>query len=310
MITDLMEEAVDALFYFGRFRMEEATEKLADTLTKAAAGDSDAFTSLMLQLEPKLRATIKARTHGSLQPSEIDDVMQSVWVEVFEKGLLQKVAGPRNLMALLSTVAKNKAINASKEKAKAGVTHRSTTALGPLSPGVVKAGRGASQLSMAQKKIVRKAVTKALAKAKLKPEERLYVSMLFGMDPGGDLHVADYGGDLERAKKAGMTGSDNSISSRATRIKLKFLRHFCTDRELCDLLPPGRARTQITKIAGLGQNACKGVKDTCMDDEDADDVVTEFAYRIGALSEADPQNVEGDAGELVLSWLTETLAGT
>lgn len=310
MIADLMEQAVDAVLYFGRFRLEEATEKLVDIVTKAAGGDHDAFSALMQRLDSKLRATIRVRSRGTLNGSDIDDVLQDVWMEVWAKGVLKKLTSPEGVVPLLNAIAKNKAINASKAKARAGAKRTSASDIAPVSIGVTKAGRGGGQLSAADKKIVRKAVTKALAKAKLKPDERLFVSMLFGTTPGGVLQipgkqVPGSAQDVARAKRAGRTGADKTISAWASRIKRKFLRHFCTDRDLCDLLPSGRARSQLTKIPGLGQNACKNVKGSCMDDE-----VVAFAHMIGALHEGHPQNVEGEADELVLSWLTETLAGT
>jgi len=304
-ITDLMEEAVDALLYFGRFDLSEAAEKLADLVTKAAAGDRDAFAALMRRLEPKLRAVIKARSRGSLQPADVDDVLQSVWVEVFEKGVLQKLNSPEGVVPMLNAIAKNMTLNAAQLRARQGATSR-RAAIAPGATGVAKPGRrrGGGQLSSADKKIVRKAVTRGLAKAKLAPDERMFIAMAFGLTPGGEAQLPDYGSDVERAKKVGKTGNDKTLSAWSSRVKRRFLRHFCTDKELCDLLPSGRSRSRTNQIPGLGQNACKNVKDSCVEDE-----VVAFAHRLGALTEGHPQNVEGEATELVLSWLTETLAG-
>jgi DNA-directed RNA polymerase specialized sigma24 family protein len=302
-----MEQAVDAALFFGRFRLEEASGRLVDLVKRAATGDAGAFNSLIIKLEPRLRATARARSRGSLSDYDIDDVLQNTWMEMMKPGALAKFADkPEGLVPFMHAIVKNKTINMSKAKTRAGKTYRSMGKLVPAAPGVALTGRGRGKLSAAEKKVVRRAVNRALAKAALTDKERMFIAMLFG----GEDVVPGYGRDVKLAKKVGVeTGKTHKtvpgVGAWAYKTKQKFLRHFCTDQELCDLLPSGRALTKAVKIPGLGQNACKGVKDSCTESE-----VTVFAHRAHLLDEDHPKIDEGKAVELVLSWLTEVLAGT
>lgn len=304
-MASLMEQAIDATLYFGRFRLEEADRRLADIIKKAAAGDTDAFNSLVIKLEPKLRATARARSRGVLSDDDIDDVMQDAWMEMMKPAVLDKFADdPGGLVPFMHSVVKNKTINMGRAKARAGKTYKHI-GVDPATLGAMKAGRGGGKLSAAERRIVRKAVTKALAKAKLTPQERMFVAMLFGQ---GD--VPEYGGDVAKAGLVGIrTGKTHKtvkgVGTWAFKAKRKFLRHFCTDKALCDLLPSGRGRTKVTKIPGLGAGACKGVEGSCVESDAAT-----FAHRVCLLDEGHPEIDEGDAGELVLSWLTDVLART
>jgi DNA-directed RNA polymerase specialized sigma24 family protein len=309
-MTALMEAAIDATLYFGRFDLAEAGDRLADLVARAAGGDSDALNTLMVRLEPKLRTVIKARSRGSLGADEIDDVVQDIWVDVWEKKVLGKLATPQGVVPMLAAIARNKTINASKAKAKAGRTHTSDSDVEPSSDSSLRYSHGRiTNLGPDAKKVVRRAVTRALAKAKLTPQERVFVSMMFGMTTGGELQVPTKSGHQAAARKAGKTGTDAAVSIWGSRARKKFLQHFCTDKELCALLPAGRERSALTTLPGLlpksGDYACKGVKDSCMESS-----VVAFASRVAVLAEGHEQIDEGKAGELVLSWLTEALART
>lgn len=299
----LMEQAVDVVLWFGRFRLEEASERLVDLVTRAVAGESDALNTLVTRLEPKLRAVAQTRSRGSLQGADIDNVLQDSWVKLLKPGALNRFADkPEDLIPFLYRIVQNQTLSAITVKSRAERKHRSLD-IDPISPGKAGTRGSGSRLSQAEKKVVRRAVTRALAKAKLAPQERLFVSMLFGVTTGGEMKLPDYGKDVTRAKLVGV--KEKSISGWTSRTKQKFLQHFCTDKELCDLLPPGRARDKITRIKGLGQNACKGVGGSCMESD-----VVAFAHRVLPLVEDHPQIGESEAGELVLSWLTEVLAET
>jgi DNA-directed RNA polymerase specialized sigma24 family protein len=283
-------EAVDATLYFSRFRLAEASESVKSLVAKAVNGDKDAFATLFAKLTPKLKAVIRRKSRG-MQETDVEDVLADVWLGVVSKGLDKHKAKPEGLIPYLVKSVKNRAITAGKKASRYGSTHL------PVQPGAIGIAKKGG-LSEKEKKVVRAAVTRALAAAKLSKQEKALIVQMFGV-AGNELKLPDYGKDLEIAKAAGVGGKKGSVSSKLTRAKKKFLQQFCTDQALCDLIPSGHRRDLEKKIPGLGVNVCKDVPGSC---------VEEFAAGLLGLTEEDARIEESEAEELVLSWLTEVLA--
>jgi DNA-directed RNA polymerase specialized sigma24 family protein len=274
---------------------------LADLIAKAAAGNGDAFTRLYNKYSPVLKQAAKGKAKGAAV-SQVDDIVQNTWLKFYEKELgkiAKKIADgqkdPGFLVAVLKRSVMNATMDANKKAARKGLSYHAKG----IEPSSAGRPRQEKKLGVGSRKIIRAAFKRALAKANLKPNERIFIGMLFG---GGEGFAAPkYGSIVPIAKKAGIGKGkiDKQVGALANKTKTKFLKHFCNDKELCDLLPHykgklGRAKTKGVKIPGLGANVCKDVG-----------VCTEFFWKLSG----DHFIVEDEsiAEDLVLSWLMGAL---
>jgi hypothetical protein len=284
-------------------KLSKADAQLATTIQKAANKDSAAFTLLYNKYTPMLLRLAKSKAKGAAR-SDVEDIVQTVFTKFYEKEL-PKIAkqitdghkDPGFLVAVLKRSVMNATISANQAAGRKGMSHKRILDVEPSAQGL--AGRE-KRLGAGSRKIVRAAFKRALAKANLKPEERIFIGMLFS-GPGG-FDAPQYGAAAALAQKAGMGKgkSQGQIGALATKAKTRFLKFFCNDKELCALLPHykgklGRARTKGVKIPGLGANICKDVG-----------ACTEFFWKLtGDHIIVEDESV---AEDLVLSWLMGVLS--
>jgi len=212
---------------------------------------------------------------------DAEDVVQDALTAVLVKpdALKRFAADPKGVIPFLHATVKNKALN------KRGKNARSRSTADPSQ--LPATGRGA--LGPKAKQVVRDAIKRALKTASLSKQEREFLAAMFG---GEEIEGTHYGAAGKLGQKAGLS------SPQQTRARDKFLKKLCTDRELCDLIPSGRARSGSKKLPGLPTNICQRVAGSC---------VEEFAASIYGLQEDAPW-LRGDAAaELVLSWIGDAL---
>lgn len=271
-------------------------QALKAAIVKAGEGDPNAFTQLYTEFTPLLKTVARAKARGGAV-SDVDDIVQTVFVKFYEKEL-KKVAkliasGKKDvgyLVALLKRSTLNATVDANRAAGKRGMTGGRST---DIDPAGALTGRD-KHLGAESRKVVRAAFQRALKSPKLKKDEREYIQALFSDGPEG-FAVPTHGNTGEIQKKLGIK------SARGTKIKTKFLKLFCNDKELCALLPRhkgrlGRARDISKGIPGLAKagNVCKGVG-----------VCTEFFWRL--TGDHFLVEDEGTAEDLVLSWLMGVL---
>lgn len=278
-MSSLLEEAVDAHLFFSRPIDEAESPKLVALATKAVAGDANALNDLIVALQKNLLATARAVIKD---PQHAEDVVQDALMAVLAKpkSLERFKNDPKGVIPFIHKTVKNKALNVRSKMARG----RSTA-----DPSQLPA-KGAAGFGPKAKQIVRDAIQRALKGAKLSKAERAFLTTLWG---GEEIKGTAYGA-------AGKAGKEHGLKShQQTRARDKFLKALCTDQELCDLIPSGRARAGAKALPGLPTNLCKGVAGSC---------VEEFAARLYGLNE-DASWLQGDgAADLVLSWLGDVLS--
>lgn len=277
--------------------------KLDDLIVKAAEGDSGAFEQLHRKFVGPLTQVAKTKAKGAAK-ADVDDIVQETFLKFFTTELPKfaeklKTKGVRatDLRGWLQRVVINAVIDANRKAARKGISHRRIGDDEPAAGEV--AGGSEKHLGERAKKVVRAAYKRALAKAKLKPAERKFIMALFGHT---EFKVPEHGDLTPAAKQAGLGKgkTDKQIGAIANKAKKKFLKFFCTDKELCDLLPSfkgerGRARDVTKKIPGLGGNICK------------DHACEEVEFLVGLLGEEYAGFDQGSAQDLVLSWIARNL---
>ena len=279
-MSSLLEEAVNAHLFFHRPISEAESPKLVALAKKAVEGDMGALNDLITSLQRNLVATAKAVVKN---PDDAEDVVQDALMAVLGKpdSIKRFKNDPKGVIPFLHKTVRNKAINLGKKLSRGKST---------ADPSTLPAASTPSRLGDEAKKVVRDAIKRALESTKLSKAERAFLTDMFG---GEDIKGTEYGAAGKLGKKHGVP------SHQQTRARDKFLKQLCTDKELCDLLPSGRARKHGAKIAGLPTNICDKVKGSCVED---------FAAHLYGLNE-DASWLRGDAAaDLVLSWISGVLA--
>jgi DNA-directed RNA polymerase specialized sigma24 family protein len=298
----LVIEAVDTFLEEARALREDS--QLDSVILKAAEGDNNAFTTLYNKFIRLLTTVARAKAKGAAK-SDVDDIVQNTFLKFYEKELpkfaAKMKAGERkgaDLVHLLKTAVRNATADANKAAARKGLSHRRIGEFEPSQGAVL--GKSEKHLGARSKKVVRAAYKRALAKAKLKPVERKFIMALFGQT---EFKVPEHGTITAIADKVGLAPGKNQkqLASIALKAKNKFLKTFCTDKELCALLPHfkgelGRARDVSKRIPGLGGNICK------------DHTCEEVEFIVGLLGEEFAEFDQGGAQDLVLSWIARNLS--
>ena len=293
-MNTLAENAIDAHLFFSRYPLVEGSGVIEKLAKRAIAGDMSALGDLVTKLDKNLKATARARGRGSLSNEDVEDVVQDALTKLLEPGQLAKFEkDPGGIVPWLHRTVINATINLRKSKGRRGMTG--------ISVDVAPGGRGVAsgltrkKMSTTKREVVRGAIARAMT-GHFTKAEKAFIMSLFG---GDDEFKMPSKGDAEgAAKAAGRKGTKRAIEAWSSRVKKKFLKALCTDRQLCDLLPShqgvtGRVRKNV-------KYACQGVAGSCVESE-----IVEFA---SALTEDGGNLDEGAACELVLSWLQEVLA--
>jgi len=293
-VNDLAEAAIDAHLFFSRYPLVEGAGEIEKLAVKAIAGDMAALGDLVTKLDRNLKATARARGRGALSKEDVEDVVQDALTKLLEPGQLAKFKDdPGGIVPWLHRSVMNATFNLRKQKARRGTVGLSvdvpTGGLGAVS------GLTRKKMSATKREIVHGAVKRALAGHFTKPEQE-FILKLFGSDD--DFKMPTKGDAEGAAKEIGRKGTKRAIEAWSSRVKKKFLKALCTDRQLCDLLPSHRGVTG--RVRKNVKYACRGVAGSCVESE-----IIEFA---SALTEDNGKLDEGAACELVLSWLKEVLA--
>jgi len=302
MIT-VIEEV--ASFLVEARRLAEADEDLRQLIIKASEKDQAAFSRLYSMYSKMM--TIIARRHAKGRAvNDIDDIVQDVFVKFYEKELpkfaqLMQMGQrtPDRLRPTLLSATKNATVDANRKSGFHGSFESPMGGFDPTGQGKLSG----EQLGDRAKKVVRAAYKRALAKAQLDVSERKFITLVFGSvefkapKPGEITNAARKAWPVTQA---GNPTTKEILNQKANRVKTKFLKFFCTDKELCALLPHfkgllGRARDKSKVLTGLGAgNACK------------DHACEELTF-LSDLGEDTASLDQAQAQDVVLSWIAENL---
>jgi DNA-directed RNA polymerase specialized sigma24 family protein len=264
----LLQEAVESYFRLAHNQTEDKGADLPDLLQRAAQGDKDAVNEVFLRYHDELLRVAKARAKNK---ADAEEVVQDLYVKLAETPVLQrfwaKVQTKQRVPADLISVLKTALINQLKN------VHTKKSAQSLATDPSAKGGPG---LSDADKQVVRTVLRRALEKAKLSDDERKFIELLI-VSKEGEVSAPEHRGDImTAAKQAGLKapGGGDATNVQAQRVRDRFLKQFCNDKELRDLLPGGRKRTAMSSFFR------KNIKAVCPESESDSDCTKKHGHTV------------------------------
>jgi hypothetical protein len=308
----LIRESVESYLFLSRCQLEGKGDDIGELIQKAAGGDSAAVGEIFVRYQPDLLRVAKSRAR---QVGDAEDAVQDVFLKLSESPLLKTFQAkvekgqrkPREIIATLKTAVINQLKNVASAQAKRGMTHRSTSDVNPASGSIGSIGHSGgktTKLSKVERDVVKRVLQRTLKQANLSKKERRFIELLV-VDKTGGIKEPGHGMTAKVVNAIGLKPSKGGQSplTNANRVKERFLKLFCKDRELRDLLPTGHAR------AAGSSHFRKDLKAVCEDEEFWP--VIEFAAATHHIDE----NLSitfgwltpDSATDLVLSWIRSQL---
>ena len=284
----LIHEAVDALLTLHRSHLDEAVKAPDEaTLKKAAAGDQQAVSDIFGLYYGEMMKVAKGRARG-LSHDEVEDVVSDFFADKVVKGgaiksFIAKGGKPKDLVRFFARSVMNATSSANQNKARHGLRHKEMTGA------EAQPDRGSTSVATST---VRSAMKDILDAPGVPAAERQFLKALM-LDPSG---AASGGkGSIGKLAKQHFPGAKDPANT-GTKVKKRFLKRFCSNKAICDLLkdaaPSARQKAKAF---------CAGVPGACVE-------VMEIGFALNPLLEAEGDMSEDVMEDLVLGWIREHLA--
>lgn len=307
----ILGEALDAYLELARgpsTQMLEDNPEIHAAFNAAIHGDRAAWGTLFTHYHPTLMKVAHARAKSA---EDAEDAVADVMVKIREgKFSHYKIETPQGVTAVLVRSVINAVKN--KNRARKGLPAISIGAEpGEHEPAQPETGGGlpgakkgkTTSLSPEQKQVVRERLGAIFKDAKLTDKEREFIGKFIGSDEGEVKDIAAPKALSSVAAEVWPEMKDKTRQIHAKRVKERFLKRFCTDKALCDLLPKGHMRdaptSALRSTLGTFTPACKDVEGSCVE-------VVEFAVSRCIIEE------DGLAADTiydeVLRWIRASMA--